>query len=74
MTKLLSILCMCALLGVMGCASNITINRTGKVIDSIDVKGKLEATIKANDEEITVNSKSEPIIKDLVNINPSKLK
>ena len=57
-----------------GCASHAHFDRDelGRVTD-IRVKGQMKGSLKLQEiEEITFDSKSEPILKDLVNINGNK--
>jgi len=56
-----------------GCASTANIGRDdlGRVTD-IKITGQLKGSVKTNAEEITFDSKNEPLIKDVISINALK--
>ena len=70
MSKLFLISCSIIL---CGCASTATIERDllGRVTD-IEITGQLKGSVKTDAEEITFDSKNEPILSNLVNVNALK--
>ena len=58
---------------LIGCASTANIGRDdlGRVTD-IKITGQLKGSVKTNAEEITFDSKNEPILSNLVNVNALK--
>ena len=70
MSKLFLISCSIIL---CGCASTANIGRDdlGRVTD-IKITGQLKGSFKTDAEEITFDSKNEPLIKDVISINALK--
>ena len=64
-------MCIFIVLCLSGCGSTMVIERRypDNKVHTIRIKGQMKATIKTEGEEITVDSKSEPLIKDLVSVN-----
>ena len=58
---------------LIGCASTANIGRDdlGRVTD-IKITGQLKGSVKTDAEEITFDSKNEPLIKDVISINALK--
>lgn len=62
-------------ISILGCSNSLGIIRDDKgVITDLKVKGILKASIKTKDETITVDSKNEPVFKDIISLDFSAIK